>query len=250
MTMPENLSAKAAQNLSTRLQHNPYPGRGIVLGRSTTRQWVQVYWIMGRSANSRNRVFVENQGCLQTQAADASQIKDPTLIFYNAMREMDGCFIVSNGDHTDTMAQGLEQGKSFAETLFPQAHEPDAPHFTPRIAGCIDLRPPQAKTMLAFIPASPFNPACSEHRFFHYQTIEWGYGYALTTYQGEGHPLPPFEGTPFLVALQGTGTQIAETFWNALNADNKISLAVKTIDPSSKASTLVILNKYKPLGGP
>lgn len=244
--MSENLAAHAAENFSQNLQHNAYPGRGLVLGRSPRGQWVQVYWIMGRSANSRNRVFVESQGRLQTQAAQPHQVEDPSLILYNAMEEGAGFFVVSNGKQTDEIAQGLQQGKSFEESLFPQAHEPDAPHFTPRISACLDLRPQQEKAMLSCIKASPFNPEHSEHRFFHYQAIPPGYGYALTTYQGDGHPLPSFEGAPFLVPLAGTSTQIAETYWNALNEDNKISLAVKTIEPQTNASTCVLINKYSP----
>ncbi len=214
------------------------------MGRNTTGQWVQVYWIMGRSENSRNRIFTSADQVLRTEAADPSQVEDPSLIIYNAMREINHCFIVTNGSQTDVLHQGLEQGQTFEEALLTQAHEPDAPNFTPRISGCVDLRQRDVSVKFSLIKASPFDSAFPEHHFFHYQMIEGGYGYAVTTYQEDGNPLPSFEGSPFLVPLVGNAQQIATTYWEALNQANRISLAVKTIDPHQQESAILMINKY------
>lgn len=233
-----------ADNFSQRIAQNAYPGRGIILGRSAANHWVQVYWIMGRSENSRNRVFEEKEGLLQTKAAHPAKVADPSLLIYNAMREAKGVFIVTNGVQTDAIAQGFEQGSTFEEALSSQVHEPDAPNFTPRISGYLDLRQNQARVMLSIIKASPFDTEHSEHSYFHYQTIAPGYGYAITTYQQDGNPLPSFEGSPFLVPLKGEASQIAQTYWEALNEANKIALAVKNIDSQTQDSETMILNKY------
>ncbi|MBF0289068.1 MAG: inosine monophosphate cyclohydrolase [SAR324 cluster bacterium] len=242
-----NSSSSLQSNIEQRIKNNAYPGRGIIQGKSDMGEWVQVYWIMGRSNNSRNRIFSSNDGTLQTQAADPSKVEDPSLIIYNAMREIDGCFIVTNGSQTDAIYEGLQQGKSFDESLLPQRHEPDAPNFTPRISGCLHLKEEHPRATLSIIKANPFDVDHSEHHFFHYTVIADGYGYAVTTYQEDGNPLPSFEGTPFLLPLHGNAQQIADTFWNALNGANKISLAVKTIDPLELQSAILIVNKYTSL---
>ena len=200
---------------------------------------------MGRSANSRNRIFRQNQQILQTQVADLSQVEDPSLIIYNAMKEIEQCYIVTNGQQTDLVCEWMAQGKSFESALLTQAHEPDAPHFTPRISGCVDLRELQEKVVISIIKASPFDSNFSEHQFFHFQTVEAGFGYAITTYEQDGNPLPSFEGSPFLVSLKGDTEEIGDTFWQALCPDNRISLAVKTIDSREKKSTIWIVNKYQ-----
>ncbi len=230
--------------MEQRLKNNAYPGRGIILGKSDTGEWIEVYWIMGRSNNSRNRVFTSHDGILQTQAADPAKVEDPSLIIYNAMKERDSSFIVTNGSQTDVIDEGLQQGKTFEESLLSQSHEPDSPNFTPRISGCLHLKGEYPRAMLSIIKASPFSEDHSEHHFFHYASIADGYGYAITTYQADGNPLPSFEGTPFLLPLHGDANQIAETFWDVLNDANKISLAVKTIDPVGLESTTRIINKY------
>ena len=233
-----------ATNFKHRIVNNVYPGRGIVIGRNTAGQWVQVYWIMGRSDNSRNRILTMNNRVLQTQAADPAKLKDPSLVIYNAMREINHCFLVTNGVQTDVIYQGIEEDKTFEESLLTQSHEPDAPNFTPRISGCLDLGQTAIRVKLSLIKASPFNSNFSEHHFFHYQTVEAGYGYALTTYRENGNPLPPFEGVPFVVLLEGNAQEIGNTYWEGLNEANRISLAVKTIDPYQKESALLLINKY------
>lgn len=230
-------------NIAERLQNNPYPGRGIVIGKNTEGQYVQVYWIMGRSPNSRNRIFTSNEGVLQTEAADPSKVEDPSLIIYNAMRERKGAFIVTNGAHTDTIYDGLEQGKTFVQALKVEAHEPDAPNYTPRISGIINLAYETPRLALSIIKVHPLNAEHSLQHFFRYDIAHNGYGHAITTYRGDGNPIPSFEGEPFLVPLEGDAQQIANTFWNALNEDNRVSLAVKVIDAQQKSQTLIV-NKY------
>ena len=232
----------AARNLQERIAANPYPGRGIVIGRNEAGEWIQVYWIMGRSPNSRNRLFAYEDEILRTQAADPSKVADPSLIIYNALRQLDGNSIVTNGAQTDGIYEGLQQGKSFAESLLDWNHEPDAPNFTPRISGLIELE--KGAVWLSAIKVSPFTSEQSEHHFFRYADIQPGFGYAVTTYSGDGNPLPSFDGAPYLLALQGDAAQIAAGFWGALDEDNKISLAVQQIDPKSGESKIEIVNKY------
>lgn len=238
------LEELAERNLRERLRGNSYPGRGIVVGRNERGHWLQVYWIMGRSANSRNRLFVYEEGILRTQAADPSKVADPSLIIYNAMRQVAGCFIVSNGAQTDGIYEDLRQGKGFVVSLLAWQHEPDAPNFTPRISGLIDQ--PASEAWLSVIKASPFNPQHSEHHFFRYAEIRPGYGYAVTTYAGDGNPLPAFEGVPYLLALRGDAAQIAADFWEVLDPDNRISLAVRQIDSQTGQVVVEIINKYSP----
>lgn len=231
-------------NIQKYIQSNPYPGRGIVIGKNSLGQWTQVYWIMGRSANSRNRVFTYHNHMLQTEAADPSKVEDPSLIIYNAMRELDQNFIVTNGTQTDTIYDGMSQGASFGDSLLSESHEPDAPNYTPRISGLIDLTQELPQLILSIIKVHPLNPDHSEYQFFRYNTAFRGCGYTITTYRGDGNPLPSFEGSPYMVPLQGNAQQIANTFWDALDEDNRISLAVKTIDPRKKESHTLVVNKY------
>jgi IMP cyclohydrolase len=234
---------RAAQNLRERLAGNAYPGRGIVLGRSMGGEWVQVYWIMGRSANSRNRVLAWEDGVLRTRAANPSKMADPSLIVYSAMRASGRRYLVSNGAQTDALWAGMERGKGFVESLREWRHEPDAPHYTPRISGMIDLDREEA--WLAIIRASPFGAGHSEQHFFRYQYVEPGYGYAITTYQGDGEPLPPFEGSPYLLTLEGEPGEAGARLWEALDEDNRISLAVRCIDPAGEEVRVEIINKYQ-----
>jgi len=239
------LEELATQNLQERLVENTYPGRGIVIGRSDQGKWIQTYWIMGRSAHSRNRLFACEDGILRTQAADPAKVADPSLIIYSAMRQTGGRFIVTNGVQTDAMYEGLEQGQSFAESLLGQKHEPDPPNCTPRISGLLDH--PAGEVWLSVIKVSPFAADQSEHHFFRYAEIQPGYGYAVTTYKGDGDPLPSFEGSPYLLPLKGDAGGIATSLWEALDQDNKISLAVRQIDPDTGEATVEIVNKYAPV---
>lgn len=235
----------ARANLARRLQGNPYPGRGIVVGRSDRGRWIQVYWIMGRSPNSRNRVFVLEGDTLRTEAADPSRVEDPSLIIYNAMRRLDQVFIVSNGAQTDAVYTGLAQGHSFVEALADWAHEPDAPNFTPRISAALELD--SGQVWVSIIKAAPGSSASEQH-FCRYVQVPVGVGYAVTTYTGDGSPLPAFEGTPYLLPLEGGAADIAAAYWRLLDAENRVSLAVRQIDATTGAVETEIVNKHTQLG--
>ena len=191
----------AQKNLES-LRANPYPGRGICVGLDQSGHWVyQVYWIMGRSANSRNRIFVTNGGELRTAAADPSRMKDPSLVIYNAMRELPMLYIATNGDQTDTIYNEVSIGHgTFCEALMTRMYEPDAPNFTPRISVITDLRGGVASE-ISIIRKSPWSDA-ADHFFFRYRALPKGAGYTITTYKGDGDPLPSFDGEPYLLPLE------------------------------------------------
>jgi len=240
----KDLKAVAERNLAERIGNNPYPGRGLILGMDESgSHLVQVYWIMGRSANSRNRVFCADAGSVWTEAADPAKVEDPSLIIYNAMREMAGAYIVTNGDQTDTIYQTLAHGGSFEQALSTRKHEPDAPNYTPRISGLFDLRMGMPIAKLSVLKASPFAESASLRAYYQLDEFASGLGHGITTYMGDGKPLPPFEGEPFLLPLTGDAESIADLLWEALNEENKVSLAVKTIASLSGTSRIVLRNK-------
>ncbi len=241
----------ARRNLES-LRHNPYPGRGIVVGIDQSgRHMVQVYWIMGRSANSRNRVFVaENGAWLRTAPADPNNIQDPSLIIYNAMvlgtNDWDArCrfHVVSNGSQTDDVKIHVEHAWSLPRSLERFTFEPDAPNFTPRITAVSFSYERPTKMQIAILRQSPWDLGCDRH-FYGYSDIGQGFGYCITTYMGDGDPLPSFQGEPYLLPLEGDAEAIAQTIWAALNEENRVSLAVKFIDKRSAESTIHVINKY------
>lgn len=235
---------QAAANLES-LKSNPYPGRGICVGLSDSGDaLLQLYWIMGRSANSRNRIFVADGPNLRTEPADPSKVENPALIIYNAMRETRNSYIVTNGNQTDTIFDGLAAGGTFIEALETTEYEPDEPNFTPRISSMSIIENGKPNTYLSVLKKSPFADACSRHTF-QYESLPTGNGLTITTYTGDGAPLPPFEGEPYLLPLSGTPRQAAETLWNALNSDNRISLAAKSINLKTGDSKITIINAYQ-----
>ncbi|MDH4224286.1 MAG: IMP cyclohydrolase [Deltaproteobacteria bacterium] len=240
----ETIADLAVNNLNL-LRENPYPGRGIVLGKTQTGdEIIQVYWLMGRSDNSRNRVLEAMGGEVRTRAADPVKLLDPALVIYTAMRELPGRFMVSNGDHTDTLWDGIQQGATFEEALKTRVHEPDDPNWTPRIAGEIRLNGREAAGCLAVISADPFNPQRSIHHFYHYGGFQGGYGWCVTTYRGDGNPLPSFQGEPLLIPLYGDMETIADSLWEVLNPENRIALVVKQVNPATGKSTVTLRNRY------
>ena len=234
----ELIKELAARNFSRHISENAYPGRGIVLGHNHENSWIVIYWIMGRSSNSRNRIFTHENGILRTEAADSSMLEDPSLIIYNAMRDLDGCIVVSNGKHTDTICRGLEDGKSFYTALNSEKHEPDAPNYTPRISGIIQRE--EGAMALSIISQSDFSVEQSEHRFYRWTDIAPGCGYCLTTYLGDENPLPSFKGDPLMLPLQDNAEQIANFYWQELNQDNRISLAVRELTQSGEDQLNII----------
>jgi hypothetical protein len=226
------------------LRANPYPGRGIVIGMDDKGEsLVQIYWIMGRSENSRNRIFVKNCDSLRTAAADPSKLKDPSLIIYNAMRELAGLYIVTNGDQTDTIVQGCLAGADFRQSLNTRAYEPDAPNFTPRISAICSLREGLPFAEIAVLKKSAFGDATDRH-FFRYEEFGPGLGHCVTTYMGDGDPLPSFCGEPLLMPVKGGMQTVAKNYWNALNEENRVSLGVKFIDIETGGSNMHVINKY------
>jgi len=228
-------------NLKQHIVENVYPGRGIVLGRNQANSWIVIYWIMGRSSNSRNRIFTHENGIVRTEAADPSMLEDPSLIIYNVMRDVDERIVVTNGSHTDTICNGLTQCESFYTSLHDEKHEPDAPNYTTRISGIID--PSDSSMTLSRITKSDFSTEHSAHFYYRYNYIAPGYGYCVTTYMGDGNPLPAFQGDPILLPLEGDVEKIAENYWQMLNPDNRISLFVRELKKSGE-DRLKIINRF------
>ena len=230
-------------DLAALLRGNPYPGRGIVLGRSPDgNKAVIAYFIMGRSENSRNRVFVETPDGIRTQAHDPSKMTDPSLIIYAPVRVFGSATVVTNGDQTDTIREGLAAGRSFAEALRTRTFEPDRPNYTPRISGLVDK---DGGYTLSILKSADGNPASCRRYFFEYGDPLAGQGHYIHTYMGDGDPLPSFEGEPEQVAIPcDTPEALADLVWDSLNADNKVSLFVRYIDLATGTWESVIKNKH------
>jgi hypothetical protein len=232
----------AADNLRW-LEANPYPGRGIVLGRSSDGACLlQAYWIMGRSANSRNRHFVAQGGRLRTEALDASKLENPELVIYTAMDALDGHHVVSNGDHTETIMQALRAGRDYRAALHTRAHEPDAPHHTPRIAG--GIRAVEGDAWLAIVKADPGDPRRSLREYFEIEALPPGWGWCLCTYAGDGNPLPSYTGEPRALPLAGGLDDLVQGLWSRLNHENRVAIALKAIDAGTGRESLRIVNAY------
>lgn len=225
---PEELFVRAQQNFGRHLAANPYPGRGLVVGRLLGGDWVQVYWIMGRSANSRNRRFVVEGTSLRTEARDPDKMEDPTNIIYEAMLELPNRYIVSNGDQTRTIHDALAGGQRCDEALATREREDDAPNYTPRISGLLNLEESPA-IELSILRANAANPGLTDRTYWRPASPPPGLGYGITTYRTDGNPLPPYAGDPLWLPLPGTAEEAADQYWAALDAENRISLALKQI---------------------
>src|SRR5450631_1453001 len=206
--MMANATTIATTNLDTHIRHNPYPGRGLVIGRSSSSDaWLMVYWIMGRSAQSRNRKFVTVAGTLRTEPVDVSLVTDPSLIIYDAMLELPDIYIVSNGDQTRSIYNEIQAGGSFDSALATREHEPDAPHYTPRISGMLDFRNREPTIALSILKANPADPQFTDRFTYHPALPSAGFGVGLTTYNGDGMPLPSFHGDPLFLPCNGDGEE-------------------------------------------
>ena len=232
------------QSLPALLRGNPYPGRGILLGRSADGQSaVAAYFIMGRSENSRNRVFVETEDGIRTQAHDPAKMTDPSLIIYHPVRQIGRGLIVTNGYQTDTIRDYLLQGRTFQEALRSREFEPDGPNYTPRISGLLS---PDGSFQLSILKSADGDPACCCRYFYLYDAPLPGEGRFLHTYQGDGDPLPSFQGEPVRVALDApTPEDLAAELWEALHPENKVSLFVRYVRLADGACSQVIRNKFE-----
>ncbi len=233
-------------SLETELKGNSYPGRGIVIGKSKDGNYaVTAYFIMGRSENSRNRIFVEDGEGIRTQAYDPSKLSDPSLIIYAPVRVLGNKTIVTNGDQTDTIYELMDKQQTFEQSLRTREFEPDAPNYTPRISGIMHVGHGSYNYAMSILKSSNGNPkSCSRYTFAYENPLD-GEGHFIHTYMGDGNPLPSFEGEPKLVGVDGNIDEFADKIWNSLNEDNKVSLFVRYIDIKSGDYESRIYNKNK-----
>lgn len=231
-------------SLAKELSSNAYPGRGIVIGRSKDgTKAVTAYFIMGRSENSRNRVFVEDGEGIRTQAFDPSRLEDPSLIIYAPVRVLGNKTIVTNGDQTDTLYELMDKQQSFEQALRTREFEPDAPNYTPRISGIMHIENGQYNYAMSILKSNNGNPdACNRYTFAYTGPVA-GEGHFIHTYQCDGSPLPSFEGEPKLVAIDEDIDAFTDTLWTNLNEDNKVSLFVRYIDIATGNKETRIVNK-------
>ena len=234
-------------SLKDELQNNPYPGRGIIAGKSEDGKYaVSAYWTMGRSAGSRNRVFVTDGEGIRTQAFDPSLIAgDPSLIIYAAVRVLGKNLIVTNGDQTDKIFDGLKNGLTFEQSLRSRKYEHDAPNYTPRISSILTTENGTLHYALSILKSDNGNPDCTERFTYTYENPKNGDGRFIHTYTSDGNPLPSFEGEPKLIRIEGDIDTFANNIWSWLNEENKVSLFVRFIDIETGKYETRIINKNK-----
>ena len=230
-------------DLKEYLSGNAYPGRGVMLGRSADNRYAVIgYFIMGRSVNSRNRVFTATEDGIKTEAFDPSKMEDPSLIIYHPVRVYDGKAIVTNGDQTDTIRDAFAEDKCYRHALMTREFEPDAPNYTPRISGVVY---PDGTYNLSILKSLDGDPSCCCRYFYEYDAPKAGLGHIIHTYEGDGSPLPSFEGEPRQVVITAASArELADILWEGLNDDNKVSLYVSFIDLADGSADTVIINKH------
>lgn len=229
------------EDIKKLLRENTYPGRGIIIGKSLDNKAVIAYFIMGRSENSRNRVFVEADGGIKTKAFDESKMVDPSLIIYAPVRVIGDTTIVTNGDQTDTIYDYIKSGKTFADALRTREFEPDAPNFTPRISGVVtgfDYK-------LSILKSAEGDPCTCRRYFYEYTNPKAGEGHFIHTYKCDGSPIPSFEGEPVKVGIAGSVDEFTNDLWTSADDNNKVSLFVRYIDVENGTSETRIINKNK-----
>lgn len=233
------------QDFERHIRRNSYPGRGLVIGRSSVGDaWLQIYWIMGRSQHSQNRRFVVEGSRMRTEPVDASLVTDPSLIIYEAMLELPGTYLVSNGDQTRTLYETLQAGGTLDDALGTREREPDAPNYTARISGMLDLNKRPVELAISILKANVADPDLTDR--FTYRPAEPppGLGYCITTYAGDGKPLPPFRGDPLLMPCVGSAEEVLDAYWNALDENNRVSLAVKIIPAEGGPGAIIVRNRF------
>ena len=236
-------------SLKEELTQNAYPGRGIIAGLSKDGKYaVSAYWTMGRSAGSRNRIFVkeieDGTEVIRTKAFDPSLIAgDPSLIIYAAVRKLGSKTIVTNGDQTDTIFEGLKNGLTFEQSLRSRKYEHDAPNYTPRISSLLDLEGGKYNYSISILKSENGNPDNTLRYTFNYDNPQPGFGRYIHTYMGDGNPLPSYEGEPTPVEIEGDINTFTDNIWSWLNADNKVSLFVRFIEIATGKEETKIINK-------
>lgn len=231
-------------SIEQELRNNSYPGRGIIIGRTTDgKKAVAAYFIMGRSVNSRNRIFVEEGEGIRTQAYDESKLTDPSLIIYAPVRVLGNKTIVTNGDQTDTIYEGMDKQLTFEQTLRTREFEPDAPNYTPRISGILHIENGKYNYAMSILKSNNGDPKSCNRYTFAYENPAAGEGHFIHTYKCDGDPLPSFEGEPKLVAVSDDIDAFTQLLWNSLNEENKVSLFVRYIEIETGKHETRIVNK-------
>lgn len=231
-------------SIEQELKGNAYPGRGIILGKSPDgKKAVAAYFIMGRSENSRNRVFVEDGEGIRTQAYDPTKLTDPSLIIYAPVRVLGNKTIVTNGDQTDTIYEGMDRQLTFEQSLRTREFEPDAPNYTPRISGIMHVENGSYNYAMSILKSSDGDPSGCNRYTFAYENPKAGEGHFIHTYMHDGDPLPSFEGEPKRIAVPDDIEAFTNLLWNSLNEENKVSLFVRYIDIETGAHETTITNK-------
>ncbi len=233
-------------SVSDYLKDNDYPGRGIVIGKSKCGRYaVTAYFIMGRSENSRNRIFVEDGEGIRTKAFDESKLVDPSLIIYSPVRVLKNNLIVTNGDQTDTIYTMMNQKFTFEQALRTRSFEPDAPNFTPRISGLLKFIDSDFTYFLSILKSADGNSESCERFTYSYLAPLNGVGHIIHTYKCDGNPIPSFEGEPKRIEINEDIDGFTDTLWNSLNEDNKVSLFVRYVDLITHEVNTKIVNKNK-----
>ena len=234
------------KSLAEELSSTSYPGRGIVIGKTPDGKKAAIaYFIMGRSENSRNRVFVEEGEGIRTEAFDPSKLEDPSLIIYAPVRVLNNLTIVTNGDQTDTIYDLMSKGQTFEESLRTREFEPDAPNFTPRISGLLHIENGEFNYDMSILKSNNGNPdACNRYTIAYTNPVA-GEAHFIHTYMGDGNPLPSYEGEPTLVDVPDDMNEFADLVWNNLNENNKVSLFVRYINIADGTYETKIINKNK-----
>ncbi len=228
------------------LKGNAYPGRGIVIGKSEDgKNAVTAYFIMGRSVNSRNRVFTETEDGIKTEAADPSKLSDPHLIIYSPVRVLGNKTIVTNGDQTDTIYELMDKQQTFEQSLRTREYEDDKPNYTPRISGIMHVDNGKYNYALSILKSADGDPECTERFTFAYSEPLSGVGHFIHTYMGDGDPLPSFEGEPKKVCIPNDIDEFTKGLWESLNEDNKVSLFVRFIDIETGKAVTKVVNKFE-----
>lgn len=232
------------RDIAKELNENAYPGRGIIIGKSADGKYgVTAYFIMGRSENSRNRVFVEDGNGIRTQAFDPSKLVDPSLIIYAPVRVLGNKTIVTNGDQTDTIYELMDKQMTFEQALRTREFEPDAPNYTPRISGIMHVEDGKYSFAMSILKSNNGDPSSCNRYTFAYNDCPAGEGRFIHTYKCDGNPLPSFEGEPKLVEIPNDMEAFTDLLWNSLNEENKVSLFVRYIDIATGEYTSKIVNK-------